>query len=67
MDKQISELAKNVNDLITNYRQQHLLTKEIMRIALKHLKNPTYNAANRHALIKALEQYVTTGDDHATH
>ena len=67
MDKQLTELAANVNDLITNYKQQHLLTKELIRIAIKYLKDPTYNAANRHTLIKALEQYVTLGDDHATH
>lgn len=67
MDKQLTELAANVNDLITNYKQQHLLTKELIRIAIKYLKDPTYNAANRHVLIKSLEDYLTTGDDHATH
>jgi hypothetical protein len=64
MDKQI---LANVNDLITNYYQQHLLTKELIRIAIKYLKDPTYNAANRELLIVALEQYLTAGDDHATH
>lgn len=67
MDKQLTELAANVNDLITNYKQQHLLTKELIRIAIKYLKDPTYNAVNRQILIKALEDYLTTGDDHATH
>ncbi len=67
MDKQLTELAANINELIINHQQQQLVTKELIRIAIKYLKDPTYNAANRHALIKALEQYVTLGDDRATH
>ena len=65
MDKRIVELAENVNELIANYQQQQLLTKELIRIAIKYLKDPTYNAANRHTLIKALEQYLATGNHHA--
>jgi len=58
MDAKVSELVKNVNDLVGSYRARDETFRELLILILQHLKDPRHQPDRRKLLIEMLEQYV---------